>query len=233
MNGSQLIVFEGISGAGKSTLINAMVQKLFIKKIAISHWFSLDRYRAIASEISNYQEMTANLYSLLYATEFYARYEYVIKQQKENGETCIAHRYIYTPFAHDPVRGTDQKFLEFLYHDVLEPDLIFFIDIDPELAYWRISSTRNPSFFEAGLDLEYRNNLSQGLKTYKEGYFTNQELKRRFLAFQSKIYRKYPHILPKKKLVIIPAELTIFEQLTIIENNLKGEKSEMNSKSSQ
>lgn len=156
--------------------------------------------------------MSPNLYSLIYALEFYARYELCIEPYYNNGKNVIAHRYIYTPLSHDKVRGTKTNYLKFLYKDVISPDVVFFMDVKPMTAYQRIVKYRKPTFFECGLDIEYNNNLGLGFKRFKEGFFSTEEIRQRFLDFQDKVYKNYLETLPEEITVIIDGDKSAIKQ---------------------
>lgn len=156
------------------------------------------------------------------ALEFYARHELQIEPSYNKGINILAHRYIFTPMTHDTVRGTKKEFLDYLYgKKVIEPDIVFFLDVKPELAYKRIIMYRKPSFFECGLDIEYSKHISIGLKRYAENYFSDNELKERFLDFQHQIYLNYKEVLPSYATVFVNGVNSISEQKNLIVQKLQ------------
>ncbi|MDI9216420.1 dTMP kinase [Clostridium tertium] len=219
-NEGKLIVFEGISGSGKSTLISELLRRDKLKDSIVTNWFSLEKFRKIASEIGKHEDMNNKLYSLIYALEFYARYEFCIEPNYKNGKSVIAHRYIYSGISHDIVRGTNMKYLQFLYKDCIDPTIVVFMNIKPQESYKRIISYRKPSFFECGLDIEYNSDLYLGLTRFKQNYFSNKELEERFLDFQQKVYETYMSILPGNKTIFIDSSKPINELNEIVYKSL-------------
>lgn len=217
---NNLIVFEGISGAGKSTVINGL-KSVFTNSMS-SNWFETESYRNIAGNIHKYIKMTPNIYSLIYAMEYHARLIKIKEFIEEEKTYIFLHRYIFTPMTHDTVRGTDKKLLKYLYNNFFEPNIIFFMDVNPETAYERIIKFRKPSFYECGFDISFSNNLEKGKEVYNKEKINSQYLRESFLCFQSKIYKNYIDIFNgNEKVFLIDGKLNIKEQIETIQNKIK------------
>lgn len=138
LGNKKIVVFEGISGAGKTTIINEIIRKNIYAKYGIYNWFSKDSFRYIASNIHLYiNNMQKSTYSIIYALEYLAKMDEI---RKDEDKVALMHRYVYTPLAHETVRGINKELLDFLYNNsyFIEPYRVIFIEIDPEIAYYRI-----------------------------------------------------------------------------------------------
>ena len=189
----KIVVFEGISGSGKSTIIDRIMD--VIPDSICYNWFSTDSFRYIASNIHLYlTDINPNIYSIIYALDYLSNMSTI----RNDNEHClnIMHRYIYTPLVHEEVRGVDKKLIDFLYLSpyFIEPDLVFFVDTCPQTAYNRIKKVRKPSYYECGLDIQFKNNIEKGREAYR--LLTEKEERSLFLNFQTKIHKLYQETLP-------------------------------------
>ena len=198
---SKVIVFEGISGSGKSFLIDKVMLKSLQSQMI--KWFDNEYSIDLLSGIQKDIPVSHDFFSVCYAMDFYGKYKYRILPALEKTD-LILHRYIYTPLSHDLARGTDSRLLNRLYkaQDFLEPDLIVYMDTAPETAYERIIRTRKPSFYECGLDSFMFNDLDQAKQDFKNGKFSENELKEYYLEFQSKVSDNYSEVLKGKSNVL-------------------------------
>ncbi len=109
---AKLIVFEGISGSGKSYLINAILSRN--RQCEFIKWFDNELTIHLLSNIQNMMPVSHDFFSICYALDFYGKYKYKIEPELLQKD-LVLHRYIYTPLAHDLVRGSSQQFLKTLY----------------------------------------------------------------------------------------------------------------------
>ena len=76
------------------------------------------------------------------------------------GLVVLADRYTFTLTARAAVRGIDREYLRNLYQLALRPQLTFWLDVSPKVAFAReFKKTKVISYWEAGRDM----NLSQDL----------------------------------------------------------------------
>ena len=146
---SKFIVFEGIDGSGKSTQVKLLASKLL--KNNISHVLKKepgdtiigDKIRKLLSEDSDMSSLTE---LFLFSA---ARKELVDKEiipALENETLVILDRYIYSTIAYQGYgRNID---LEYIHHlnkmatSDLKPDIVFLLDIHPEISSSRIDSKK-------------------------------------------------------------------------------------------
>lgn len=55
----------------------------------------------------------------------------------QRGAIVLADRYTYTAFARDEARGLDREWVRNLYHFTVEPDVVFYLHINPDEAVRR------------------------------------------------------------------------------------------------
>jgi thymidylate kinase len=120
-------------------------------------------------------------YCLWQCAYFAQRWERESRLALEAGHQVIADRYVYSALVRDVIRGIDEAYVHHLYGFVPEPDMVFYIDVDPELAYERkLQSDYTIGYYEAGFDI------------FPEA--ANARLS--FLAFQAKCRERYQQVLP-------------------------------------
>lgn len=151
---AQFIVVEGIDGSGKTTFakklakkVNGLYTHLPTKPCKIYQDFILDREE---------------------------HYNNVIKPALDNGISVICDRYNYSTHAYQPVysKVSEEEIFAFeVEHPVVEPDLIYFININPFKARSRMEKEGRQ------LD-EYEENIIKQWQVYK-----------RYKAMFSKLYK--------------------------------------------
>lgn len=135
---ARLIVLEGIDLSGRTTQVQLL-----------RDWLSAQRYYVtttawrtsplIADVLARARTKSLHplTYSLLYCADHLDRTERVIKPALERGEVVLADRYTYTAFARDEARGLDREWVRNLYHFTVEPDVVFYLHINPDEAVRR------------------------------------------------------------------------------------------------
>lgn len=212
-----IIALEGIDGAGKSTAaldLSAQLHKRAIDNVLISSASlatdEVDRDNRDDKDpeddtLRDLWELRDELAEgfgprslcLSNAWEFAYRWEGLAIPSLGARKVVIADRYIDTALVRDVLRGIDETYVRSVYSFAPAPDLVLYIDIDPELAYRRKTSARLPiGFFESGRD------VIRGARSIRMS----------FVAFQTKCRERYREILARDNVVEIdgsrkPAEV--------------------------
>jgi len=152
---SKFIVIEGLDGSGKSTQARRLAE-FFASRgnpCFATRQPSDDRIGSLARE-ATYGVFPAEneTLSLLFAAEHYQHYCGKIAPALARGETVICDRYYYSNFVY---QGVDAPTLErvFAYNYAVmaarTPDMVIFIDVEPEECMRRINANREQiSIFE-------------------------------------------------------------------------------------
>src|SRR5437764_7263350 len=152
----KLIVVEGADGSGRSTQIAMLVEWLEGSGHATVQ-VGLKRSTLVSEELAKAQEgniLSRTTVSLFYATDFADQLENIILPALRAGFIVLADRYIYTLMARDMVRGMDETWLNNLYGIAVEPDAVFYLNVQPEELVQR-SFAKNAAldYWESGMDL--------------------------------------------------------------------------------
>jgi dTMP kinase len=107
----------------------------------------------------------------------------------------LADRYCYTAFARDVARGVDRDWVRNLYEFTIRPDAGFYFQVPIEVSLERIATSRQPGFYESGMDI--------GLSS---------DPKQSFHIFQSRVINEYDQMVQEFGLNIMPATASIHEQ---------------------
>jgi dTMP kinase len=84
------------------------------------------------------------------------------------GFIAIADRYIYTLMARDLVRGAGMDWLKKLFGFALVPDLIFFLDAEPELLlHHSFAKYGQLDYWESGMDLGLDGDMLDSFRKYQ------------------------------------------------------------------
>lgn len=168
--GGTLIVVEGTDGSGRSTQIALLTEWLEGEGFAVQT-MGLRRSNLVARDIDTLlaeNAVTGLTLALMYATDFYDQLEHRIIPALRSGLVVLADRYIYTLIARAAVRGIARDYLHGLYHLALEPDLTFWLNVAPEVAFEReFRKAHAVSFWEAGRDMSLSTNLYKSFIRYQ------------------------------------------------------------------
>jgi dTMP kinase len=152
----KLIVVEGADGSGRSTQIARMVEWLETGGHATVQ-VGLKRSTLVSEELDQAQEgniLSRTTLGLFYATDFADQLENIILPALKAGFIVLADRYIYTLMARDMARGMDEAWLKNLYGIALEPDAVFYLEVDAEeLVQRNLSKKATLDYWESGMDL--------------------------------------------------------------------------------
>jgi dTMP kinase len=106
--------------------------------------------------------------SLLYATDLADQLENRIIPAMRAGFVTLADRYVYTLMARDLARGATMEWLRELFGFALIPDLIFFLDADPEVLMHRAFAKYGQlDYWESGMDLGMGSDMLESFQKYQ------------------------------------------------------------------
>jgi dTMP kinase len=152
----KLIVVEGADGSGRSTQIARLVEWLETSGHATVQ-VGLKRSTLVSKELEEAQQgniLSRTTLSLFYATDFADQLENIMIPALKAGFIVLADRYIYTLMARDLVRGMDEKWLKNLYGIAVEPDVVFYLEVEAEeLVQRNLSKSATLDYWESGMDL--------------------------------------------------------------------------------
>jgi dTMP kinase len=166
----KLIVVEGADGSGRSTQIARMVEWLETGGHATVQ-VGLKRSTLVSEELDQAQEgniLSRTTLGLFYATDFADQLENIILPALKAGFIVLADRYIYTLMARDMARGMDEAWLKNLYGIALEPDAVFYLEVDAEeLVQRNLSKKATLDYWESGMDLGLSRDLFDSFVHYQ------------------------------------------------------------------
>lgn len=177
MNKGYFITFEGPDGCGKSTQVRLLedhCRKLgYTVKLtrepggpAIS-----EKIRALLLDPEN-KEMCARTEALLYAASRAQHVDQTIKPAVDSGEIVICDRFMDSSIAYQAFGrelGDDVRIINEFAVAGMQPDLTFFLDIDPEKGLMRAASHSKPDRLEQE-KLEFHQKVYKGYQVIKEIY---------------------------------------------------------------
>jgi dTMP kinase len=166
----RLIVVEGADGSGRSTQIARLVEWLETCGHATVQ-VGLKRSTLVSKELEEAQEgniLSRTTLSLFYATDFADQLENIMLPALKAGFIVLADRYIYTLMARDLVRGMDAAWLKNLYGIALEPDAVFYLEVEPEeLVQRNLSKSAALDYWESGMDLGFSRDMFDSFLKYQ------------------------------------------------------------------
>jgi dTMP kinase len=166
----KLIVVEGADGSGRSTQIARLVQWLEGGGHATVQ-VGLKRSTLVSEELEKAQEgniLSHTTLSLFYATDFADQLENIILPGLRAGLMVLADRYIYTLMVRDMVRGMDGAWLKNLYGIALVPDVVFYLNVQPqELIERNFAKNQSLDYWESGMDLGLSRDMFDSFLQYQ------------------------------------------------------------------
>jgi dTMP kinase len=166
----KLIVVEGADGSGRSTQIAKLVEWLEGSGHATVQ-VGLKRSTLVSEELDQAQQgniLSHTTLSLFYATDFADQLENIILPGLRAGLMVLADRYIYTLMVRDMVRGMDEAWLKNLYGIALVPDVVFYLNVQPqELIERNFSKNQSLDYWESGMDLGLSRDMFDSFLQYQ------------------------------------------------------------------
>jgi dTMP kinase len=166
----KLVVVEGSDCSGRSTQIRMLKERLEAMGHPVMD-VGLRRSNLVSEVIDEAKKghlLGKTTLSLLYATDLADQLENRIIPAMRAGFIAIADRYIYTLMARDLVRGAGMDWLKKLFGFALVPDLIFFLDAEPELLLHRsFAKYGQLDYWESGMDLGLDGDMLDSFRKYQ------------------------------------------------------------------
>ncbi|HXW17783.1 MAG TPA: hypothetical protein VEJ39_05750 [Candidatus Acidoferrales bacterium] len=165
-----LVVIEGTDGSGRSTQIALLTEWLESEGFAVQT-SGLRRSSLVADDIDGLlaeNAVTRLTLALMYSTDFFDQLERRILPALRSGLIVLADRYIFTLIARAAVRGIGRDYLHGIYEMALRPDLTFWLNVKPEVAFDReFKKAHTISYWESGRDMSLSNDLFQSFIRYQ------------------------------------------------------------------
>jgi len=165
-----LIVIEGTDGSGRSTQIYLLTEWLESQGFAVQT-MGLRRSYLVGEDIDALlaeNAVTRMTLALMYSTDFFDQLERRILPALRSGLIVLADRYIFTLIARAAVRGIARDYLHGIYETALRPDLTFWLNVRPEIAFDReFKKSQTISYWESGRDMSLSNDLFQSFIRYQ------------------------------------------------------------------
>jgi dTMP kinase len=141
-----LIVFEGIDGSGKSTQAEILLERLeeedfdavYFREPSKGKWGRKIKKKALhADSLIPEEELD------LFLKDRRENVEKNLKPALKKKKVVILDRYYYSTIAYQGAKGIDEKLIRRMNEEfVVEPDLVFIFDIDPQKGLERIENRK-------------------------------------------------------------------------------------------
>lgn len=193
----KLIVIEGPDASGRTSQISI-----------IQPWLEADGHAVVTTGLRRSEligegileakrnfVMGRRTLSLFYAADFADQLENKIIPALRAGYIVLADRYIFTLMARDAVRKISRTWSHALYGFALKPDLVFYLDVDPnELIHRVFQKNLSLDYYESGADV--------GL---------SEDMFESFIMYQSMLAKEFHRMQKKYGLIPIDGNRTIEE----------------------
>lgn len=204
-----LIVLEGTDGSGRSTQISLLTEWLESEGFAVQT-MGLRRSFLVGEDIDALMAenaVTRMTLALMYGTDFFDQLERRILPALRSGLVVLADRYIFTLIARSAVRGISRDYLHGIYEMALRPDLTFWLNVKPEVAFDReFKKSHSISYWESGRDLSLSNDLFQS-----------------FIRYQSMIKREFEYLSKRHGFFEIDGEASVSEVNRVLRKRIAAQ----------
>ena len=167
----RFIVIVGPDASGRSTQIELLSSKLEADGHAVLN-AGLRRSELIGQGILEAKRnfvLGRRTISLFYAADFADQLENKIIPGLRSGYIVLSDRYIYTLMAREAARGIDSSWSHNLYGFALRPDIVFYLDVDPnELVHRVFKKNSYLDYYESGTDLRLSDNMLESFVMYQK-----------------------------------------------------------------
>ena len=141
-----LIVFEGIDGAGKSTQAEILMKTLREKGFSVVYFREPSEGkwgREIKKKAAHPDSLSPEEELELFLKDRKENVEKNLKPALREKKIVILDRYYFSTIAYQGAKGIDQERIKRMNEGfVVEPDLVFFLDVDPQEGLDRIKNRR-------------------------------------------------------------------------------------------
>jgi len=140
MNRGCFIVFEGLDRTGKTTQSQKLQEYIAQEKVKVHHMRFPQRQTAVGKSINSYLQSSLELDDMAIHLLFSAnRWEVrkTIEDRLNSGETIVADRFAYSGVAYSAAKERKGMDVDWCWNPEInlpQPDLIFFLDLDPKEA---------------------------------------------------------------------------------------------------
>jgi dTMP kinase len=193
----RFIVIEGPDASGRSTQIGLLSSKLEADGHAVLN-AGLRRSELIGEGILEAKRnfvLGRRTISLFYAADFADQLENKIIPGLRSGHIVLSDRYIYTLMAREAVRGISSSWSHNLYGFALRPDIVFYLDVDPnELVHRVFKKNSYLDYYESGTDLRLSDNMLES-----------------FVMYQKLLRKEFKRMQKRYKIISIDGNRSIFE----------------------
>ncbi len=204
----RLIVVEGPDGAGRSTQIRLLRDWLERSGFA-SAQTGLKRSRLVGKKLHDVMRgysLGPLTFSLYYATDLADQIENVIVPALAADFIVLADRYVYTPIARDVVRGVDIKWIEGIFGFAIVPDVVLYLDVEPEVLAERVLGTFHYlDYWESGMDI------------HRDG-----DMYASFISYQNQVREQFLAMAPSRGFHIIDGDRSAEDVSMDLRNAVKG-----------
>jgi dTMP kinase len=204
-----LIVLEGTDGSGRSTQISLLTEWLESEGFAVQT-MGLRRSFLVGEDIDALlaeNAVTRMTLALMYGTDFFDQLERRILPALRSGLIVLADRYIFTLIARSAVRGIGRDYLHGLYELALRPDLTFWLNVRPEVAFDReFKKAHSISYWESGRDMSLSNDLFKS-----------------FIRYQSMIKREFEYLSKRHSFLEVDGEANVAEVNRVLRKRIASQ----------
>ncbi|NIM57846.1 MAG: dTMP kinase [Candidatus Aminicenantes bacterium] len=141
-----LIVFEGIDGSGKSTQAEILLRRLQEKGVEVVYFREPTKGkwgRKIKKKALHPGSLTPEEELDLFLKDRRENVEKNLKPALKKKRVVILDRYYYSTIAYQGAKGIEEKRIARMNEEfVVEPDLVFIFDIDPQKGLERIENRK-------------------------------------------------------------------------------------------
>lgn len=165
----RIIVVEGADGVGRSTQVEMLSEWITSEGFGVisTGWTRSKLMGPAIDHAKAGHTLDGRTFTLLYAADFADRLEMEILPALKAGFIVLADRYVYTAFARDVVRGQNRRWVRELFGFAVQPDLVFYLDIEPEQLMRRILNGEGFSYWESGMDMRLADNIHDSCLAYQ------------------------------------------------------------------
>ena len=146
MGRGTFIVFEGIDGSGKTTqyilLSSYLIEKGYNVLLTEEPTREIITGHFVKAALSHKEKFPKEVYLLLFVADRIAHVDKRIRPALEKGKIVISDRYYFSTYAYQVAQGIDEQIVRglknFLNINLPEPDIVFYIDVSPDVAIERL-----------------------------------------------------------------------------------------------